>query len=163
MQSSQSSVSSSSLTAQLKSSLLRCNQHRYPHVPNPEGCKKRASVALIIRVRPKAAGQAPFQAEQLGRGAGSDHARIESFFNLDWVQRGDPEVLFIKRAARQGDRWTGHIAFPGGRRDPEDEDDAATSTRETKEEIGLDLNVEHCLRVGNLSERIVTTWLGKTP
>lgn len=79
------------------------------------------------------------------------------------MQRGDPEVLFIKRTARKGDRWTSHIAFPGGGRDPEDKDDLAASIRETREEIGMDLEANQCLNVGNLSERVVTTWLGKTP
>src|ERR1700682_285931 len=28
-----------------------------------------------------------------------------------------PEILFIERAKREGDPWSGHMAFPGGRRD----------------------------------------------
>src|SRR6476620_6054892 len=28
------------------------------------------------------------------------------------------EVLFIRRAERHGDPWSGHMAFPGGRREP---------------------------------------------
>ncbi|KAL8841787.1 MAG: hypothetical protein Q9170_000820 [Blastenia crenularia] len=148
---------------ELGEALCELKQHQYPHVLNPPGCKKRASVALIIRVRPTFPDRASFEADQCGREAGTDLSRLEAFFSQGWVQRGDPEVLFIKRAARQGDRWTSHIAFPGGRRDPEDEDDAATSVRETQEEIGLDLGSDYCLQVGNLSERIVTAWLGKTP
>ncbi|KAI4257254.1 MAG: hypothetical protein L6R42_005787, partial [Xanthoria sp. 1 TBL-2021] len=93
----------------------------------------------------------------------SDQERLNAFFTQEWVQWGDPEVLFIKRAARKGDRWTSHIAFPGGGRDPEDKDDLAASIRETREEIGMDLEANHCLNVGNLSERVVTAWLGKTP
>lgn len=163
MQSRQTSISSDPQSTQLKQTLCELNRHRYPYVPNPPGCKKRASVALIIRVRPTFPDQASFEAGKCGHRAGNDLARLQSFFGQAWVQRGDPEVLFIKRAAREGDRWTSHIAFPGGGRDPEDNDDGATSVRETREEIGLDLDAEHCLRVGNLSERIVTTWLGKTP
>jgi 8-oxo-dGTP pyrophosphatase MutT (NUDIX family) len=79
------------------------------------------------------------------------------------VKHGDPEALFIKRASRVGDRWTGHVALPGGKRDPEDADDRATATRETWEEIGLDLNAENAIPVGNLSERVVTTSFGRTP
>ena len=30
------------------------------------------------------------------------------------------EMLMIRRATREGDPWSGHMGFPGGRRDPED-------------------------------------------
>lgn len=49
------------------------------------------------------------------------------------------EVLLIRRAERPGDHWSGHMAFPGGRREPHDPDLLATATRETLEEVGLDL------------------------
>lgn len=162
MQSQPSPSQLNSPSDQLRRALCELSNHRFPSLKAP-GCKKRASVALIIRVRPTFLDQAFFDAEKYGSKIGEDDSRLESFFEQEWVKRGDPEVLFIKRAARKGDRWTSHIAFPGGGRDPADEDDAATSVRETMEEIGLDLKAEHCLRVGNLSERIVTTWLGKTP
>ncbi|KAL9027579.1 MAG: hypothetical protein Q9196_003921 [Gyalolechia fulgens] len=159
---SQQSSPSDSPSAQLRQTLRELNNYRFSHLKDP-GCKKRASVALIIRVRPTFPDRASFDAEKCSRKAGTDDSRLESFFDQGWVQRGEPEVLFIKRAARKGDRWTSHIAFPGGGRDPGDEDDAATSVRETMEEIGLDLETDNCLCVGNLSERVVTTWLGKTP
>ena len=28
-----------------------------------------------------------------------------------------PEILMIQRAVRQGDPWSGHMGFPGGRKD----------------------------------------------
>jgi 8-oxo-dGTP pyrophosphatase MutT (NUDIX family) len=50
-----------------------------------------------------------------------------------------PEVLFIERAEREGDPWSGHMAFPGGRFDPGDADLRHAAERETREEVGLEL------------------------
>lgn len=48
-------------------------------------------------------------------------------------------MLFIKRASRASDRWSAHIAFPGGRSEPDDENEKYTAMRETWEEVGLDV------------------------
>jgi 8-oxo-dGTP pyrophosphatase MutT (NUDIX family) len=57
----------------------------------------------------------------------------------------------IRRADREGDPWSGQMAFPGGRMEPDDENSLATARRETEEEIGLHLgSKEPCL--GRLSE-----------
>ena len=55
---------------------------------------------------------------------------------------GDLELLVIRRATREGDPWSGHMAFPGGRRDPEDTGPRETAERETREEVGIDLSRE---------------------
>ncbi len=47
------------------------------------------------------------------------------------------EVLFIERSRREGDPWSGHMAFPGGRRDAGDESPRAAAERETLEEVGI--------------------------
>jgi 8-oxo-dGTP pyrophosphatase MutT (NUDIX family) len=52
---------------------------------------------------------------------------------------GEPELLMIKRAEAEGDPWSGHIACPGGRMEPEDGDLAVTAVRETREETGVDV------------------------
>ena len=57
------------------------------------------------------------------------------------------EALFIHRAERAGDTWSGQIAFPGGRREPTDLDLRATAIRETQEEVGVDLTGAEALGV----------------
>lgn len=66
------------------------------------------------------------------------------------------EVLLIRRAERHGDPWSGHMAFPGGRRDAVDPDLFATSLRETREEIGLDL-AKSAAVIGMLENQSATT------
>lgn len=58
--------------------------------------------------------------------------------NLDGIH-GHEEMLFIKRADKDGDPWSGHMAFPGGHLDPVDSDLLDAAKRETMEEIALDL------------------------
>ncbi len=72
----------------------------------------------------------------------------------------DAEILFIRRAERAGDPWSGHMAFPGGRRDPEDATLLDTAIRETREEVGLDLEAHGTLllslpEVGATKRRVV--------
>ena len=52
------------------------------------------------------------------------------------------EILFIERATRAGDPWSGHIAFPGGKSQESDTSIRTTAIRETEEEIGLDLTTQ---------------------
>lgn len=76
---------------------------------------------------------------------------------------GGPQVLFIERAEREGDRWSGQMALPGGRRDPEDDDLAATAVRETAEETGLVLPGDPVGRLDDLvppmGEGLVATFV----
>ncbi|KAF2854949.1 nudix family hydrolase-like protein [Plenodomus tracheiphilus IPT5] len=171
-------ASTDEIVAHLKNVLLELNAHPYPDVACPPNLPKRASVALILRIQPSYAywpespGQ-PLLARSSTRqrrrssaasGSGPNfETNLNAFFDQDWVKHGDPEILFIKRAARVGDKWNGHVALPGGKRDPEDENDEVTAAREALEEVGIDLSFEHAIAVGNLPQRIVTTSWGKVP
>ena len=64
--------------------------------------------------------------------------------------RGEPEVLFIERARHEGDPWSGHMAFPGGRVDPGDPDARSAAERETLEEVGVRL--DEAERLGRLDD-----------
>jgi 8-oxo-dGTP pyrophosphatase MutT (NUDIX family) len=52
-------------------------------------------------------------------------------------------ILLIRRSERSGDPWSGHIALPGGRQDLLDSDLLATAIRETREEVGIHLELGH--------------------
>lgn len=60
------------------------------------------------------------------------------------------ELLFIQRATKDTDPWSGQMALPGGRTEPADADAMATAERETLEEIGLDL--AEARFIGSLTE-----------
>lgn len=67
------------------------------------------------------------------------------------VRDGELCILMIKRAQREGDPWSGHMAFPGGRMDKVDAHGFAVALRETEEEVGLRLEArDRCL--GRLSD-----------
>jgi len=69
------------------------------------------------------------------------------------LQRG-AEILFIERAEKAGDPWSGHMAFPGGRVDLPDESPEQAAVRETLEEVGLALaGAERLGRLDDLEGR----------
>ncbi len=69
------------------------------------------------------------------------------------VRAGELNILMIKRAEREGDPWSGHMAFPGGRMDKADAHGFAVAVRETEEEVGLQLTAQdQC--IGRLSDII---------
>ncbi|SCV67851.1 BQ2448_5462 [Microbotryum intermedium] len=203
----------SSLPA-LKRALLQIH-HSHPRliasppvVPGSpaSGASRRASVAIIIRLRPPGgspsptasgsptstaapspaptspfAAGLPLHASPPGSPPSGLHSssiplptsgslatksiadQLEDFFSQKWVQAPGTtaEILYIKRATRSTDKWSGHVAFPGGRQEPEDEDGRYTAMRESWEEVGLDLAEKEWIPVGALDDREITTSLGK--
>jgi 8-oxo-dGTP pyrophosphatase MutT (NUDIX family) len=72
----------------------------------------------------------------------------DAFAAVATILRPSPdgaELLFIVRAERADDPWSGHVAFPGGKREPTDESLVHTAVRETEEEVGLRLSPDACL------------------
>jgi len=87
-------------------------------------------MATVERVRTSLAARAPRRVddERVRRAAVAMVLR-------DGAQGAD--VLFIERARHPDDPWSGHMAFPGGRVDPQDADARAAAERETLEEVGV--------------------------
>jgi len=72
--------------------------------------------------------------------ASSPNVRDAAVAAIFRITEGDAlELLMIERASYAGDPWSGHIAFPGGRREPQDATLLDTALRETREETGVDL------------------------
>ena len=64
---------------------------------------------------------------------------------------GGLDLLFIQRAEYAGDPWSGQVAFPGGRQEAFDDTLRETAVRETREELGLDLERDGVI-LGTLDE-----------
>lgn len=75
-------------------------------------------------------------------GVEGPHAAVAAIFREKPGAEG-ADLFFIRRAERERDPWSGHIAFPGGRREATDATLLATAIRETREEVGVDLAEEH--------------------
>jgi 8-oxo-dGTP pyrophosphatase MutT (NUDIX family) len=63
----------------------------------------------------------------------------------------DVHLFFIHRAEHEADPWSGHMGFPGGRKDPDDPDVLQTVLREVHEEVGIDLR-HHGRLIGPIDE-----------
>jgi len=71
--------------------------------------------------------------------------------------RNPDAILIIRRAERGGDPWSGQMGLPGGRASVEDDDLMATAIRETREEVGIELDPMDC--VATLDDLIPQTVL----
>ncbi len=68
------------------------------------------------------------------------------------ASRQGVEVLLVERSARDGDPWSGDMAFPGGKLVGGDAGGAAAACRETREETGLIIGPGE--RAGRLRDRL---------
>ena len=85
---------------------------------------------------------APQHAGRLGRPPTPSAAAVALVFaGCD----GDLRLCFIRRASHPRDPWSGQMALPGGRVAPVDASLCAAAVRETREEVGLDLDRTRCL------------------
>lgn len=62
-------------------------------------------------------------------------------------KRSGGSLLLIKRTEREGDPWSGQVAFPGGRRSAKDLSFLETAMREALEEVGVSLREDEVLGV----------------
>ncbi|CAO3590792.1 unnamed protein product [Absidia cylindrospora] len=88
---------------------------------------------------------------------------MQEFLEQPWVKddtEGQPELLFMQRATRSGDRWSGHVAYIGGKNEP-GETDFETVTREVFEESGLDLTSDSFMQLGRLDDREIISTFNK--
>ncbi|KAJ3881197.1 hypothetical protein F5051DRAFT_124584 [Lentinula edodes] len=134
-------------------------------IASPPTQPRRAAVSILIRVVPSPHAQPATLSAQ---------PTLSEFFELDWVK--DPnaraEILFLKRETPLPEETAhsqpqahnhneAHVAFPGGRTEPDDEGGMYTALRQTWEEIGIDLAEKDYLAIGQLDDREITTSLGK--
>lgn len=78
--------------------------------------------------------------------------RGDSFHNL--------ELGYIQRAISESDRWSGQLAFPGGKRELSDKTDLDAAFRETLEEVGIELAPDELLgRLNDVQARKAGTTL----
>ncbi len=87
------------------------------------------------------------------------HAR-EAAVLMPLTRADNPEVILTLRSANLSTHG-GEVAFPGGRRDPEDFDLVSTALRETQEEVGLEPNLVQV--VGPLSDVMSRHGIKVTP
>ena len=66
----------------------------------------------------------------------------------------DFEILLVKRAKRTADSWSGQMAFPGGKRESQDQNLKATAIRETQEETDIDVAKSRFLGVLNTVQSV---------
>ncbi|KAJ1965858.1 hypothetical protein GGI12_000487 [Dipsacomyces acuminosporus] len=134
--------------------ISQLSRHLVSVPPSKAESAKRASVAVVIRlVMPEGAGFPAFDAMNYADNKSPEALvqAIDVFLSKPEFKDARAQMLFIQRARYPGDPWSGHIGFPGGKREADDGSDLATVERETKEELGLDIaNEQEFICLGEL-------------
>ncbi len=68
----------------------------------------------------------------------SNYSNYDASVAIIYIEQLD-SIIFIERTEKPNDRWSGHIAFPGGFRKGH-ESSLETAIREVNEELNIDLN-----------------------
>jgi 8-oxo-dGTP pyrophosphatase MutT (NUDIX family) len=97
-------------------------------------------------------------------------AREAAVLMLFWPENGSVRTVFMQRPEYVGFHG-GQISFPGGKREPGDENLIRTAFREAEEETGLDISMIQPLGtltplfipVSNMVVTAVTAWTGRRP
>ena len=119
-------------------------------MPNPDYCHdsghescQPAHPATLADIACRLAGHIP----EHPSAPGLNHASVALV-----LREGEdgPEALFIERASRPGDPWSGDLGFPGGKVEVVDCGPREAAERETREELDLDLGQASYL--GRLSD-----------
>lgn len=88
---------------------------------------------------------------------------LKNYACVSLILRGPTDNLqigYIQRAIHPLDRWSGQIAFPGGKREEWDASALATALRETQEEVGIVLTPEEMIgRLDDVQARKAGTLL----
>ena len=95
-----------------------------------------------VRLREALSGFSDLPAAELG-------SRVAAVALVFVPEASGFSLCMIRRSEHPDDPWSGHMAFPGGRMDPEDADGLQTAIRESREEVGLHLTASTC--IGRLS------------
>eukprot|EP01080_Neovahlkampfia_damariscottae_P003896 gene3896-7109_t len=106
--------------------------------------KKNAGVSLILKFKSLSSVEEEFLS--------STKTKKEK---IQFIQQKKEsiELLFTKRTTRESDRWSGQVAFPGGKHE-RGETMKQTAEREVLEEIGIDItNEENYLYLGRLKKQ----------
>lgn len=168
----------------LISNLRSCKSYKiFPQLGDENYNLRRASVAIVLRFNfDKSATDLNYLTDGSSTNDFEDlhKASLEAMGFSSFKRRKDPdwrlsgllqearkhrpalEVLFMQRGSSLSDRWSGHVSFPGGKKDtPQDLTDFDTAARECLEEVGLDLKVaQNFFYLGELDDRLVKTRFG---